>query len=198
MGVARFVYTPFGAYKPEESSLDYPDKPKLAIGVAALTTTAAATFDEEPTVELDGMGNPTGNIIIVVTPDLPERDVERFGVEAAFKIKGFNAVAEYFTEELDPMGLPTTDTDGHYVQLAYLFPNKKLEVAARHAEVSPDVVLSKGVVPTSLDETETGLAVSYYFVKHKYKLQADFRELEFDEDPLDDVNEARLQLQIAF
>ena len=94
-------------------------------------------------------------------------------------------------EILDDMGVDM-DTDGHYLQLGYLFPNKKVEIAARMAEVSPDVV------GASQDTTETGVAFSYYFDKHRYKLQADYRMLEFDIDPALDTDEARLQLQLQF
>jgi hypothetical protein len=57
--------------------------------------------------------------------------------------------------------------------------------------ISPDT-------PTSTDITETGIAASYYFKKHNYKLQADYRQIEFNEDPTLDNVEARVQLQFIF
>jgi hypothetical protein len=159
--VARVVWTPFGEYKLEESALDYPSSPKLALGAAVLDNT-------------DGTD-----------------DVSRFGVEAAFKVQGFNAVAEYYSETLEPLAGPDVDTDGFYVQLGYLFPNKQFEVAGRYAVVSPDVV------GPSADETETGVAFSYYMKKHGQKLQADYRQIEDDASGLTD-DELRLQFQIVF
>jgi hypothetical protein len=39
MYVGRVVWTPFGEYKLEESSLDYPDSPKLAVGLSYMENT---------------------------------------------------------------------------------------------------------------------------------------------------------------
>lgn len=161
MLVGRVVFTPFGEYKLEESSLDYPDSGKLAFGASFLSTTEGANDD-----------------------------ITRFGAEFAYKIRGFNTVAEYYTEEFDAGGGSSVDTDGYYLQLGYLFPNKKFELAGRYAVVSPDV-------PFDADEIETGVAFSYYMKKHNYKLQADFRNLE-DEGSNTEDTEIRIQLQLAF
>jgi phosphate-selective porin len=159
--VGRLVWTPFGEYKLEESALDYPSSPKLALGIAGMDTTD------------DG------------------DDITRIGVEAAFKVGGFNTVAEYYTESLDfGDGSGELDTDGFYVQLGYLFPNKKFELAGRYATVSPDVA-------GDADETETGVAFSYYMQKHGQKLQADFRQVEDEASGTTD-DEFRLQFQIVF
>jgi hypothetical protein len=42
------------------------------------------------------------------------------------------------------------------------------------------------------------VAVSYYLSRHDYKVQADYRELEFDDAGESDSREARLQLQFVF
>ena len=114
----------------------------------------------------------------------------RLGVEFAYKIGGFNTVAEYYSENADLSGGASADTDGYYIQLGYLFPNKKFEIAGRYAVVSPDS-------PVSADETESGVALSYYLHKHDYKIQGDFRTIEDDFTNSKD-NEVRIQLQIAF
>ena len=165
MIVGRAVWTPFGEYKLEESALDYPDSGKLAIGGSFLSTTN---------------GNGAAN----------EVDITRVGVEFAYKIHGFNTVGEYYNESADLPGGGDADTDGLYLQVGYLFPNKKFEIAGRYAVVSPDVAFSA-------DEIETGIAFSYYLKKHDYKLQADFRNIE-DELSNTDDREIRVQLQIAF
>jgi phosphate-selective porin len=163
MIIGRAVWTPFGEYKPEQSSLDYPESSKLALGGAFLSTT-----------EGDGPG---------------EVDITRFGVEFAYKLRGFNTVAEYIMEAADSAG-GDVDTDGFYVQVGYLFPNKRFEVAGRYATISPDVAFDA-------DETETGIAFSYYLKKHDYKVQADFRNIE-DEVAGTDDRQIRVQLQLAF
>lgn len=164
--VQRLVFTPLGELSLAESSLDYPDTPRLAIGAAAWqnTTGAGAT----------------------------ERDLNRFGGELAFKLRGFNAVGEYYTETIDPVAAgPDIDTDGYYAQAGYLFPNKLFEIAGRYAVVSPDVA------GPSQDTTETGVATSWYWDKHNHKIQADYRILKDDRTDRED-KEWRLQLQLVF
>lgn len=163
---ARFVVTPFGAYRPEESAHDYPARPVLALGVSGLVTT-------------QGQGDAAV-------------DLTRLGGELAFKVKGLNAVAEYYRETAEPATGGSRDADGLYAQLGLLFPNRKLEIAGRYSLISPDVS------GPSQDETETGIAVSYYLHKHNYKLQADVRSLGFDAAPEEDRDEVRLQLQLMF
>lgn len=165
MQVGRFVWTPFGEYKLEESSHDYPTTPKLAVGASFLTDT-------------EGTGTSAA-------------DVTRLGAEFAFKLGGFNTIAEYHQEERDPVTGATVDTDGYYLQAAYLLPNKKLEFAGRFSVISPDLARPS-------DATETGVAVSWYFDKHNQKLQADIRDLEFEAAPASDATEIRVQYQLIF
>lgn len=168
MTTARVVWHPMGMIALEESALDYPAHPKLAVGVSALQ-------------------NETGT-------GTSAQDDSRLAAELAFKYLGLNAVAEYVTEDRET---PTSqvDTDGYLVQIGYLFPNKKLEIAGRHAVVSPDT-------PTDRDQTENGVAFSWYISKHDYKLQADYRTVEDLAQSVTSANreydEARLQLQLAF
>jgi len=163
----RAVWTPFGAYKLEESALDYPEGPgKLAFGLKALSTT-------------DPMG---------------PADVLRYGAEFAYKIVGFNVVTEYFSETREMTGFPDVDTDGMYLQVGYLFPGKKAELALRAAMIESD----DNPLSITDNRNEYGLAINYYFVGHKYKLQGDVLRLENDADPSLDTDQGRLQLQIAF
>lgn len=160
----RVVFTPFGEYKLEESAIGRPDSPRLAIGVAALSSTEDA--------------------------GAAEVDVNRLGVELAYKIGGWSTVAEYFTEDADLVAGGSSDSDGYYAQVGYLFPND-FEVAGRYAVVSPDVA------GASADEIETGVALSYYVAKHDYKIQADYRNIE-DELANADDRQIRVQLQLAW
>jgi hypothetical protein len=174
MTTARVVWHPMGLIALEESALDYPERPKLAIGVSALqneSLLSAATIQDDT----------------------------RLAAELVFKYQGLSAVAEYVSEdrETTPAGGARSqlDTEGLLVQLGYLFPNRRLEVAGRHGLVSPDAA-------TDRDQTETGVAVSWYISKHDYKLQADLRTVEdLGQPPTSasrEFDEARLQLQIAF
>jgi len=160
--VGRVVFTPFGAYKLEESSLDYPEDPRFAIGASAMQNT--------------------------ITDTGVDLDATTLGIEAAFKLLGFNTVAEYYSRTDDLAGGGDVDTTGGYAQVAYLLPGKKLEFAGRYAFVDVD-----GGEKT----TETGLGVSYYFSKHRYKAQGDYRVIDRDLADTQD-GEVRVQLQIQF
>ena len=164
--VGRLVWTPFGEYKLEESAHDYPATPKLFLGGSVFqNTTGAGTT---------------------------KTDVDRFGVEAGFKLHGFNAIGEYYTEESQRVNAAQVDTDGYYAQVGYLVPNKKLEVAGRLSEILPDTL-------ADTDQTETGAAVSWYFDKHNHKLQADYRQIETQSPGSSVTNdEFRLQYQLIF
>jgi hypothetical protein len=162
--LGRLAWTPFGEYKLEESAHDYPSSPRLALGVGLSSNTT-------------GSGT-------------SETDVERSNLEVAFKVQGFNAVGEYYTETSQRVGQAEVDTDGYYLQLGYLFPNKKFELAGRLAEILPDTA-------SPADRTETGVAVSWYWDKHNHKLQGDYREIKDDATGRTD-GEFRLQLQLIF
>jgi phosphate-selective porin OprO and OprP len=162
--VGRLVWNPLGEYRLEESAHDYPGSPRLAIGVAGMSTTTGTGASEV--------------------------DITRLGAEVAFKIKGLSLVGEYVTEEAEPRGGAAVDTDGYYLQVGYLFPNRKLELAGRWAVIRPDT-------PTHSDRTETGAAASWYLARHGYKLQSDFRRLENKETGRGD-DEVRLQVQVSF
>lgn len=182
--VGRLVWTPFGEFKLAESSLNDPESSRLAVGISTMSNAVVQTLTRTD----------------MTTATFLEQEVQRTGLEIAYRIKSWNIVAEYFMEtgdfvSIDSMDIITNaelDTDGYYIQAGYLFPNQKYEVAARHSVISP------AVGGASLDETETGVAFSYYFVGHRHKLQADYRELSFDEDPAQDSTEIRAQLQFAF
>ncbi|HKV07100.1 MAG TPA: porin [Thermoanaerobaculia bacterium] len=122
--VARLVWTPFGEYKLEESSLDYPASPRLALGASGYQNT---------------VGTGTG-----------ERDLTRLNGEFAFKVNGLNMVGEYYTEESQPPSGPSLDTDGFYYQLGYLFPNRIFEIAGRYAVISPDTAVDSDQIETRL------------------------------------------------
>jgi hypothetical protein len=85
------------------------------------------------------------------------------------------------------------------VQAGYLLPKIELEFACRYSAIR-----AQGPDTSVNDANEAGMAVSYYFAQHAYKLQADYFHYwgagvnesgrHFD-DGRDDF---RLQLQAAF
>jgi hypothetical protein len=168
----RVAWMPFGEYKFEESSLDYPDGPRLALGVAALENTVG-----------------TGTSAI---------DVSRLGYEVAFKWAGFNAQGEYFDETAENQSSVESDNQGYYLQAGFLFPNKKFEIAARHENIERDTSFSVTGLGSALRDFEgNGFGVSYYMNKHVNKIQADYFTYE-DKISGAELDEFRLQLQIIF
>jgi phosphate-selective porin len=109
MRVARIVWTPLGSYPMEESALDFPEQPRLALGVAVLSTTIGTT-------------------------DL--YDTRRYGGEAAFKFGGLSAVAEYVQERLTQPGVQR-DTRAWYAQAGFGI-RSGYEIAVRYSTIDPD------------------------------------------------------------
>ena len=167
----RVVWMPFGEYKYEESSHDYPDTPKLALGLGALD-----------------------NVVGFGTAAI---DVSRLGYEAAFKWRGLNAVGEYYDEEAERAGV-TSDNQGYYMQLGYLFPGRKFEIAGRLGNIERDTTFVVANLAGALrDLEERGVAVSYYLDKHTHKIQADYIQLD-DKVANRTLDELRVQLQVIF
>jgi phosphate-selective porin OprO and OprP len=144
MYVGRAVWTPLGAYSLAESAHDYPEKPRVALGVAGLHNT-----DGEADVQMT---------------------VARLGVEAAFKVRGFNSTAEFYHERQNPATGAGMEANGWYVQAGYLFPGRRHELAARYAVISP-------ASPVNSDMIEMGAGHSLYFNGHRAKLQTDLRTI---------------------
>jgi phosphate-selective porin len=163
--VARLVWTPFGAYPLAESALDFPENPTLAVGAGVLNL---ATNDE----------------------DEPTEEALRFNVEAAFKLQGFSAQAEFFTEELEEGEDDELTTNAWYAQAGYLLESG-YELAGRYGMVSPDV--PGGI----LDETEMALAASRYFEGHNLKIQADYTVIDREVADQSD-GQLRVQLQLMY
>jgi phosphate-selective porin OprO/OprP len=198
MTTQRVVWHPFGLMPLEEGGTPYPDHFKLSIGVAALQNTTRST----PT--------PT-------TPStFDDVDVDRAGAELAMGFKGFSAVTEYIVEETSadrftvatattPRSLarrPDGERTGFYAQAGYLLPNQKLEFAVRHAEIDTETEALGSTGRTDLTQTEDRVAVSWYMVKHDYKLQLDYGTLETENNLTGrttiESDEIRAQFQINF
>jgi phosphate-selective porin OprO and OprP len=163
MFVGRAVWTPLGAYSPAESAFDYPEDPRVALGVAGLHNTM-------------GQGD-------------AEMGVARVGLEGAFKVRGLNATSELYHERTSPVVGDGLDTSGWYVQGGYLFPNRRHELAARYAVISPDT-------PANTDTIELGVGHSLYFNGHRAKLQTDLRTIDRKATDIGDV-ELRVQFQLT-
>ena len=127
-----------------------------------------------------------------LTTDMGEDlDPSVVGIGFALKIRGFSTVGEYFRTDLDTTGGGSVKGDSGYLQVGYLFSNN-LEFAGRFASIEPDNELV-------LDQVYAkGIAINYYFDKHSYKIQADYRQIDNKTDDLEDLEVFRLQMQFSF
>ncbi|MEQ1855817.1 MAG: porin [Longimicrobiales bacterium] len=106
---ARVVWNPLGAFALEESSLDFPESPRVSVGAGVMSGRYGTT----------------------------DYTAQRLGLEGAFKLQGFNAVGEFVVEQLDSDLDPTRDTAGWYVQAGYLL-RAGYELAGRYGTIDPD------------------------------------------------------------
>jgi phosphate-selective porin OprO and OprP len=124
MKTARVVLTPFGAYPLTESAHDYPESPKLAIGVAGLHTTEGVSSDE------------TG--------------ITRLNIESAFMIKGFNFMGEFYLENAEPVNMSSYQTIGWYTQAGFLLPGRRNEIVFRYAVIDSEENFTSDLVETGV------------------------------------------------
>jgi phosphate-selective porin OprO and OprP len=124
MTVGRVTLAPLGSIPLTESSHDYPDNPRVTLGLAALRNTLG---------------------------DGPESTaLTRFNGDAAFRLKGWNAFAEIFHERSTPSGLDSTTSRGWHLQAGYLFPGSGHELAGRVAVVDPGAEAEAGRTETGV------------------------------------------------
>lgn len=145
--------------------------------------------------------------------------INQFGIDAAFKFRGFSASTDYVLRIVDPRRAgrtpftpwwlvsgddSTTVQHGAYLQAGYMLPipgfEKKIELAARVGGISALAESQEGV-------WEYAGGVNYYIRGNKVKLQADVSRVY--EAPIsgssvtlanvnDDALRFRVQLQVAF
>ncbi len=172
---ARLTFQPFGDVKYSEGDFESSGQPLFAI--------AAQYESNERPVGASGS-----------TP-AHSADTEIVGGDVVFKYKGLFVFAEYFDASVTrSAGLSDFDTDGYNLQVGYFVVPKKVELALRLAELDPNAGVAND------EREERGVAFGYFFNKHAYKLQADYRQLENNIPAGGSVtnDEFRLQYQIIF
>ncbi len=132
----------------------------------------------------------------LLSPD--ERHAYSF--DAWLKIGPFDLIGEYFSENVQPRGVPLFsefDPSGYYVQGSYFIIPKKLQLVAKYESLNPGQVAGDDI------SSITG-GINYYIHGDHIKLMAnyihtwsDFREANplFGDDQFDEVI---LRLQIMF
>lgn len=135
-------------------------------------------------------------------------DNTQWGADAIFKYRGFSVLGEYHDRRSKPYANGGTGAageeykdKGYLVQASYAFatpeagPAGYIEVAGRYAQIDPSDLATRN------KRTEIGAAINWYYSRHPFKIQADFRQLE-DEAANAGAgtksNEFRLQTQFIF
>ncbi len=189
MVAGRLVWTPLGAYPTVESPLRIPDGPRLALGVAGLSTSEERGGHRARVSRWAGEGALRMGRLQVVTE--------------AFREEGSSVVAPEEMAEggLDQGGMARLEYPGAWgghLQVGLLSRDLAHEVVVRHALIRPDASgHSTGVEPGVNDEpgvSETGVGYTRYLDGHRTKVQADIHRISRDSDL---PTEARIRLQLT-
>jgi hypothetical protein len=124
-----------------------------------------------------------------------------WGVDYSFKHKGFASVGEAAWRDGTPETGPEVASTGYLLQASYAWKAPGIagasfwEIAGRYARVDPSD-LAEGN-----NQSEVGVAFSYYYNRHNLKVQADWRQTSDDAANSGrgtDNQEFRLQAQFIF
>jgi len=150
-------------------------------------------------------GNFLKNDLRTFAKDVTLNDNTQWGADAIFKYRGFSALGQYDQRESKPyketVAVDKFDDKGWMVQASYAFTAPKLgpagyfEIAGRYAEIDPTSLKDND------ERTEIGAAISWYYARHPFKIQADYRQVEdkaANSGKGTKNNEFRLQTQFIF
>ncbi len=170
---ARVSFEPFGKVGYSESDFESRDKPLLAFALEFENNDNART-----------LSGPPGGLVTNFNDTIVGGDV-------VFKYKGFSVYGELFLRQRDPEQGPSFNSNGYLVQSGAFVKRDVFELAFRYASWDPSDVQQGD------RQTEIGGAANYYILKHRLKLQADYRQVE---DRVQDqtTKELRTQLQFVF
>lgn len=192
---ARATFNPFGKMGTSESDLDNSTKPLLSLGANyygnTLNKTTATTL-EITNITLAGSSGWLGKGISTFTTG-EKIDINTWGVDAAFKWRGFSAQGEYLSGQADgKTSNKMLRAEGFYAQAGYCIIPKTLEAAVRYSYVDPN--------RDKVNDLTTDIqgAISYYFDKHNLKLQGDVTDTHDQSKGRVDNMIYRLQAQIIF
>lgn len=181
MYLARLEFLPFGMFDDySEADFDRSLRPGLSLGLAY------AYVDDAP-----------GTRGILGSPLADEVDFHNATADVMFKWRGLSVFSEIFYRAGDAeTDESRSDGVGFMAQAGYLLPWTALELAARYSLVRS--LADDGDSELVDDENEAGLAVSYYFAQHPFKLQADvFQQWEQAGSFGDGATVLRVQLQAS-
>lgn len=192
---ARVTFNPFGKMGTEESDLGNSQKPLLSVGANyygnVLKKTTTTTLETNG-ITLAGTSGWLGQGISTFSNG-EKIDVDTWGIDAAFKWRGFSSQAEYLAGEADGnTSNQKLRAEGFYAQAGYCIIPKTLEAAIRYSYVDPNRSAANDL------RTDIQGAISYYFNAHNLKLQGDITDTHDQSKGAADDMIYRLQAQVIF
>jgi len=171
---ARLDFQPWGSVGKSEGDFESTDHPLMAFG---------ASFENNNLYGATSAGIGGGSVSDLNTTIL--------GGDVVFKYKGLSLFGEYFHRDRTPEEGDSFLSNGYNFQAGYFLIRDKLEIAFRYAGWDPTDQV------THNDRTEIGGVINYFLRKHRFKFQADFRELK-DEARDHKTRELRVQTYVGF
>jgi hypothetical protein len=170
---ARLSFEPWGSVGYSESDFESRGKPLLALALQFENNDNARATSAPP-------GSFVGNFNDTI-----------FGGDLVVKFRGFSLFGELFLRERDAEQGPSFHSNGYLVQSGLFLKRDVFELAFRFASWDPSDASGGD------RQSEVGGAANYYLLKHRLKLQADYRQLR---DRVQDqtTRELRAQLQFVF
>lgn len=188
MYLGRFVFTPFGPVPYSQAALETPKRPLLAVGAAG------AFLPDLAPGERRSIAGVLGSLT-----EVPVRsDVYQFTGDLAFKFLNFSFEGAYHYRIIDPQlttRLGRQNAFGYFAQAGYFIIPKHFEVAGRYSYTNPNTPVQRA----DNDQEEVTGGLSYYFDRHRLKLQANFTYLHIQGTPRDEYDKiVRSEVSLLF
>ncbi len=197
MIAARLVAEPLGQMTSGEGDLARVPRPLLSLGADVFKNALRKTGPKSLESSTPNYASATGWL----GPELglfgptEKIAIESWSLDMAFKWRGFSLQSEYLRGRAEGRETGTVlRARGGYLQAGYLLPPGRLGLAARYSSIGPNLGASQD------RQNEAQGAVSWYFRKHKLKLQADYTNIHrgHGAQPATDDHQLRLQSQLEF
>jgi phosphate-selective porin OprO/OprP len=188
MYLGRFVFTPFGPVPYSQAALETPKRPLLALGAAG------AFLPDLAAGERRSIAGVLGSLT-----EVPVRsDVYQFTGDLAFKYLNFSFEGAYHYRIIDPQlttRLGRQNAFGYFAQAGYFVIPKHFEVAGRYSYTNPNTPVQRA----DNDQEEMTGGLSYYFDRHRLKVQANFAYLHIQGTSRDEYDKiVRSEISLMF
>lgn len=191
----RVTFNPFGPMGTAESDLGNSKKPLLSVGAnyyRNILKKTSATALETNSITLAGASGWLGNGVSTFSTG-EKVDIDTWGVDAAFKWRGFSSQAEYLGGQAEGKASnKTLRAEGFYAQAGYCIIPKTLEAAVRYSYIDPNRSKANDL------KTDIQGAISYYFNMHNLKIQGDVTDTHDQNKAGADDMTYRIQAQVIF